>query len=289
MPAGSTNYPAGVDSDANLPDPTGYKLTGYHLATGVYDEDRQHTNWVNTARRAVMALQAKVGVGASTPTDGRLLQGSVSGSAWVTLASIAATALGKGAGAALQVLRVNAAATGLEFADNTPADGSVTNAKVAAAAAIAQSKLALAVTDAEVAVGAGIAKSKLAALAITNTDVDAAAAIAESKLALASDAAAGVASRRTLGADAAQAAPGNHAGHVAVQAAIASLADNTAGTADNTLAAIPDPADTPASADALRDDLVANALPAIRNDLADLAAKVNAILTAARAAGVITP
>ena len=46
---------------------------------------------------------------------------------------------------------------------------------------------------------------------IVNADVNAAAAIAESKLALASDAAANVASRRTLGPGALQAAPGNDA------------------------------------------------------------------------------
>lgn len=69
--------------------------------------------------------------------------------------------------------------------------------------------------------------------------------------------------------------------------AIASLTDNTAGTANDTLQAVPDPADAPVSADALRDDLVANALPAIRNDFADLAAKVNAILTALRSRRVI--
>jgi hypothetical protein len=45
--------------------------------------------------------------------------------------------------------------------------------------------------------------------ALVNADVDAAAAIAESKLALASDAAAGTASRRTLGTGALQAAAGN--------------------------------------------------------------------------------
>ncbi len=55
----------------------------------------------------------------------------------------------------------------------------------------------------------------------------------------------------------------------------AALTDNTGGTADATIAAIPDPADAPATADALRDDLVANALPAIRNAIADLAAQVN--------------
>lgn len=78
-------------------------------------------------------------------------------------------------------------------------------------------------------------------------------------------------------------------GTVTRQPAIASLTDSTGGTADNTVAAIPDPADTPLSADALRDDLVANTLPAIRNALADLAAKVNAELTALRNAGVIGP
>lgn len=45
---------------------------------------------------------------------------------------------------------------------------------------------------------------------VTNAKVDAAAAIAESKLSLASDAAAGTASRRTLGTGSTQAAAGNH-------------------------------------------------------------------------------
>lgn len=45
---------------------------------------------------------------------------------------------------------------------------------------------------------------------VTNAKVDAAASIAESKLSLASDAAAGTASRRTLGAGSTQAAAGNH-------------------------------------------------------------------------------
>lgn len=62
----------------------------------------------------------------------------------------------------------------------------------------------------------------------------------------------------------------------------ADLTDSTAGTANDTLQAVPDPADTPASVDALRDDLVANAIPAIRNNFADLAAKVNTILAALR-------
>lgn len=90
---------------------------------------------------------------------------------------------------------------------------------------------------------------------------------------------------------------------------ITALTDNSAGTANNTVQALPDPADTPASADALRDDLVANLIPALRNNTADcaakintliadmndardndadLAAKVNAILAALRTAGIVT-
>ena len=60
--------------------------------------------------------------------------------------------------------------------------------------------------------------------------------------------------------------------------ATTALTDNTTGTADNTLQALPDPTDAPATADALRDDLVANLLPAMRNDFADLAAKVNVLI-----------
>lgn len=72
------------------------------------------------------------------------------------------------------------------------------------------------------------------------------------------------------------------------QQSITSLTDNTGGTADDTIAAIADPADTPADADALRDDLVANALPAIRNAVADLSAKVNEIIDALAAVGLIS-
>lgn len=74
---------------------------------------------------------------------------------------------------------------------------------------------------------------------------------------------------------------------VAVQADISALTDNTAGTADNTLAALPDPTDTPASADALRDDLVANLIPVLRNNYADLASQVNDIRTVLRNLGLM--
>lgn len=55
----------------------------------------------------------------------------------------------------------------------------------------------------------------------------------------------------------------------------AALTDNVAGTVGTTLAAIPDPADTPASADALRDDLVSNVLPKIRDALSSIADQTN--------------
>lgn len=137
---------------------------------------------------------------------------------------------------------------GALLAADIPASA-ITDAKVSASAAIAESKLSLAsdaaagtasrrtigtgalqaaagndsrlsdtrtptagsVVDASVSASAAIAKSKLAALDIVNADVNAAAAIAETKLSLASDAAAGTASRRTLGTSSTQAAAGDHA------------------------------------------------------------------------------
>lgn len=62
---------------------------------------------------------------------------------------------------------------------------------------------------------------------------------------------------------------------------VSTLTDDTAGTPSSTLAVIPDPANSPATADALRDDLVLNALPAIRDALASLSAAVNGILSSA--------
>jgi len=53
------------------------------------------------------------------------------------------------------------------------------------------------------------------------------------------------------------------------------LTDSIGGSVGTTLAAIPDPADSPATADALRDDLVANVLPKIRDALSSLADQVN--------------
>ncbi len=56
------------------------------------------------------------------------------------------------------------------------------------------------------------------------------------------------------------------------------LTDSSAGTPNTTIQALPDPTDTPATADALRDDLVAVHWPIFRNNFADLALAVNNIL-----------
>lgn len=68
---------------------------------------------------------------------------------------------------------------------------------------------------------------------------------------------------------------------------VTALTDSISGSVASTLAAIPDPADTPASADALRDDLVANTLPKIRNALSSIASTVNSIRTQLRASGLM--
>jgi len=56
------------------------------------------------------------------------------------------------------------------------------------------------------------------------------------------------------------------------------LTDNSGGSANTTIQAMSDPADTPLTADILRDDLVANFIAATRNNIADLTAQVNALI-----------
>lgn len=70
-----------------------------------------------------------------------------------------------------------------------------------------------------------------------------------------------------------------------VSAAIDALT-GTVGTADGALVAMPTLTDTPATADALRDDLHTNWKPAIDNNIADLQAKVNALGAALLKAGI---
>lgn len=68
---------------------------------------------------------------------------------------------------------------------------------------------------------------------------------------------------------------------------IPDLTDSTTGTPGATLAALPDPTDAPADADALRDDLVANVLPVLRDHIASLNAEIDKLKAALRATGII--
>lgn len=68
---------------------------------------------------------------------------------------------------------------------------------------------------------------------------------------------------------------------------IVALTDGTSGTANDAVQSLTDPADTPATADALRDDLVANLIPELRNNFADLIAKINSIRTALDDHGIV--
>jgi hypothetical protein len=80
---------------------------------------------------------------------------------------------------------------------------------------------------------------------------------------------------------------GQIVGDTATQASsITDLASNV-GTANDTMTAVAAPTDSPASPDALRDDLAANLVPAVNNNLAYLQAKANAILAALRAVGIV--
>ena len=63
----------------------------------------------------------------------------------------------------------------------------------------------------------------------------------------------------------------------------------TLGTANDTMVAMPTLTDSPATADALRDDLHTNWKAALDNNFADLQTKVNALIAALEAAGVLVP
>jgi hypothetical protein len=63
---------------------------------------------------------------------------------------------------------------------------------------------------------------------------------------------------------------------------VAPVVDQTTGTASNVVPELADLTAAPATATALRDELVSTTLPAIRNAIATLAAKMNAILEEAK-------
>lgn len=67
---------------------------------------------------------------------------------------------------------------------------------------------------------------------------------------------------------------------------VGALTDNSGGTPDGTVQALTDPADAPVVADVLRDDLVANLIPELRNNLAELTDKINSIRTVLQNLGI---
>ncbi len=89
----------------------------------------------------------------------------------------------------------------------------------------------------------------------------------------------GAAADGTIGAVTAPTAITNSSGSAASNGTIeavtppTAVTDSSAGTADGTLEALPNPTDTPATADALRDDLVAVHFPILRNWAAEFGAR----------------
>lgn len=77
-------------------------------------------------------------------------------------------------------------------------------------------------------------------------------------------------------------------GGVLLQAAVPSLT-GTVGTANDVMTAVPDATAAVTDTTAASLTSVNAAITAANNDLADLQAKVNAILVAVRAAGIVTP
>lgn len=74
---------------------------------------------------------------------------------------------------------------------------------------------------------------------------------------------------------------------IAQPADMVALTDNSGGTADRTIQALTDPADAPVAADNLRDDLVANLIPELRNNFADIADFCNDVRTFLRNYGLM--
>lgn len=58
---------------------------------------------------------------------------------------------------------------------------------------------------------------------------------------------------------------------------LTNLTDGASGVVDNTLQGLPDPTDGLLTTDALRDEIVVNLLPPLRNNLTDIVNKINQI------------
>ena len=84
MTAGTSDFPNSLDTSTNLPVASG--LSGVEL-DGDGNANKVHSNLHGTTDTAVVAIETKVGTGASTPTSGNVLRGTGTGtSAWAKVA-----------------------------------------------------------------------------------------------------------------------------------------------------------------------------------------------------------
>uniref|UniRef100_A0A6M3L3N2 Putative tail protein n=1 Tax=viral metagenome TaxID=1070528 RepID=A0A6M3L3N2_9ZZZZ len=82
MTAGVTNFPTSLDTTTNLP--LAATLAAIEL-DGDGTDDQKHSNWAGAVGGAAVALETKVGTGASTPIANAVLSGSAAGiSGWDT-------------------------------------------------------------------------------------------------------------------------------------------------------------------------------------------------------------
>tara|TARA_Y100000004_G_C8956716_1_gene431184 strand:- start:448 stop:1635 length:1188 start_codon:yes stop_codon:yes gene_type:complete len=84
MTAGTSDFPTSLDTTTNLPVASG--LSGVEL-DGDGNANKVHSNLHGTTDTAVVAIETKMGTGASTPTSGNVLRGTGTGtSAWAKVA-----------------------------------------------------------------------------------------------------------------------------------------------------------------------------------------------------------
>jgi len=85
MPAGTSNYPTSLDTITNLPDVSGKNLDG----SG--DTNATHSNLTDVVSQAVIALEAKLGIGSSaagSATTGQVITKQAGGTTiWATPAA----------------------------------------------------------------------------------------------------------------------------------------------------------------------------------------------------------
>jgi len=84
MTAGTSDFPTSLDTTTNLPVASG--LSGVEL-DGDGDANKVHSNLHGVTDTALVAVETKMGTGASTPTSGNVLRGTGTGtSAWAKVA-----------------------------------------------------------------------------------------------------------------------------------------------------------------------------------------------------------